>query len=204
MLTALMAGLVLLQGCVAADVNKTRAEQFIAENNYDDAVEHYTKALQQKPDDLDLKLRLNDARQRASVQHMTKAQELISKKYFKEAIEELQVSIAFYSSNHRAIELIDQVKKKKESFYYSQKGNTLIKTGDFETARKSFQRALELDPENEEAKLVLEKFKKGPGDQPEYHLDLKTNPPISLKFKDTPVLNVFEVLSKLAGINFIF
>jgi general secretion pathway protein D len=203
-LIALIAGLALFQGCVAADVNKTKAEQFIADNNYDDAVEHYTKALQQHPDDLDLKLRLNDAKQRASFQHMTKAQELISKKYFKEAIEELQVSIAFYSSNHRAIELIDRVKKMKESFYYTQKGNTLIKLGDFETARKSFQRALELDPENEEAKLVLEKFKKRPEDQPEYRLDLKSDPPISLKFKDTPVLNVFEVLSKLAGVNFIF
>ena len=92
----------------------------------------------------------------------------------------------------------------KESFYYTKKGNKQIKTGNFENAKKSFQKAVDLDPENEEAKSALEKFKKRIEDLPEYRLDLRSNAPISLKFKATPVLNVFEILSKLTGINFIF
>ena len=77
---------------------------------------------------------------------------------FREAIEELQLSIAFYSSNHRAIELVDKVKRMKESFYYTKKGNKQIKIGNFQNARISFQRALELDPENQEAKEMLKEI----------------------------------------------
>ncbi len=200
----MVSGIGLFQGCAAKDVNRISAERFEEVSDFDAAVEHYNKALQANPDNLDLKLRLKDVKQKASLAHMRKAQEFISKKYFREAIEELQVSIAFYSSNHRAIELIDQVKRMKESFYYTQKGHQQIKTGRFENARKSFQHALELDTENEAARAAIEKFKKRPEDIPEYRLDLRSDAPISLKFKQTPVLNVFEILSKLTGINFIF
>jgi general secretion pathway protein D len=200
----MVSGVVLFQGCVATDTHKFKAQNFVEEKDFDAAVEQYNKALQKHPDDLDIRLRLKDARQKASMKHMKKARELISKKYFREAIEELQVSIAFYSSNHRAIELVDKVKRMKESFYYMKKGNKQIKTGNFQNARISFQRALELDPENQEAIILLDTFKKKQEDLPEYRLDLRSNAPISLKFKKTPVLNVFEILSKLTGINFIF
>ena len=194
----------LLQGCVADNANKIMADNFVKENNFDAAVEYYNKAHQENPENIDLKLKLKDAKQNASLQHMRKALDLIERKYFREAIAELQVSIAFYSSNHRAIELVDKVKMKKESFYYTKKGNTQIKTGNFEGARKSLQRAVELDPDNEEALMALGKFKKILKEIPVYRLDLRSNAPISLKFKQTPVLNVFEILSKLSGINFIF
>ena len=201
---AVVSGIVLFQGCVANDVNRIEAQKYVEEKNFDAAVEYYNKALQEHPDNLDLKIKLKEVKQKASMQHMRKAQEFISKQYFREAIEELQLSIAFYSSNHRAIELVDKVKRMKESFYYTKKGNKQIKIGNFQNARISFQRALELDPENQEAKIVLDKFKKRSEDLPEYRLDLRSNAPISLKFKKTPMLNVFEILSKLTGINFIF
>ncbi|RLC02116.1 MAG: hypothetical protein DRH34_07940 [Deltaproteobacteria bacterium] len=201
---AMVSGIVLFQGCVANDVNTIEAERFVKEKDFDAAVEYYNKALQEYPDNLELKIKLKEVKQKASMQHMRTAQEFISKHYFREAIEELQLSIAFYSSNHRAIELVDSVKKMKESFYYTKRGNKKIKTGDFENARKSFQKALKLNPENQEAKAALDKFKKKLENLPEYRLDLRSNAPISLKFKKTPLLNVFEILSKLAGINFIF
>ena len=204
LLIAFFAGFVLFQGCVANNADRINPQQFIEENNFDGAVQYYTKAIQESPKDLDLRLKLHDAKQKASMMHMRKGQELISKKYFREAIEELQISIAFYSSNHRAIELVDNAKRMKESFYYTQKGNKQVKTGNFDNAKKSFQKAIELDPGNEEAKASLDKFKKMPKDLPEYRLALKTNALLSLKFKKTPVTNVFEILSKLEGINFIF
>jgi general secretion pathway protein D len=194
----------LFQGCVAHNTNKIMADNFAKESDFDAAVEYYNKAYKENPEDLDLKLKLQNAKQKASLQHMRKALEFIEKKYFREAIEELQVSIAFYSSNHRAIELVDKAKMMKESFYYTKKGHKQIKTGDFEQAKKSFQRAVKLDPENEDAAIALGKFRKEFDDLPEYRLDLKSNAPISLKFKQTPVLNVFEILSRLSGINFIF
>ncbi len=203
-LIAFFAGLVLFQGCVANDTGRIDPQKFTEEKDFGGAVQYYTKALEKSPNDLELKLKLTAAKQKASMVHMRKGEELISKKYYREAIEELQISIAFYSSNHRAIELVDKVKKMKESFYYTQKGSQQIKTGGFDNAKRSFQKAIELDPENEDAKSALAKFKKMPKDLPEYRLDLRSNALLSLKFKQTPVTNVFEILSKLEGINFIF
>jgi general secretion pathway protein D len=68
----------------------------------------------------------------------------------------------------------------------------------------SFQRAVSLDPENEKAAQALERFKKMPSQGPSYGLDQRYDKPISMHFKQTPILNVFEVLSKLTGVNFIF
>lgn len=195
--------LLLLHGCAGKSA-ALKAEKFIRENNYDAAVEEYSKALQKHPDDIDLNIRFKSAKQKASLEHMTKAEKLISKKYYREAIEELQMAIAFYSSNHRAVELVDKVKMKKESEYLVQKGIRLVKTGRFEKARIEFEKAVELDPENGDAVSALEKFKKKESEISKYPLKLTSNTPVSLKFKKTPVVNVFEILSKLFGINFIF
>lgn len=203
-MVVMLAGLIMSHGCTGKSETLVKAEQFEMNNDFDAAVEYFNKALQQDPDSIELKLKLQEAKQNASLAHMKKAQEFIAKKYFREAIEELQLSISFYSSNHRAIELIDKAKKMKESFYYTQKGEKQIKSGSFENAKKAFQKAIELDPENEEARTALEKYRKKSATQPEYRLELRSNAPISLKFKKTPVLNVFEILSKLTGVNFIF
>ena len=192
------------QGCVSKNAHHVKAEKFEIEKDYDSAVKYYTKALQENPDNLKARLGLQHARQAASIIHMQKAEKFLEKKYFKQAIEELQVSIAFYSGNTKAIELIDKAKRMKQSSYYFNKGNQQIKIGDYKNARDSFQKALELNPDNKEAETALTNYKKRVEDLPFYRLDYRSSAPISLKFKKTPVLNVFEILSKLSGINFIF
>ena len=204
MFVATAAAVLLLQGCAANDAFRNKADRFTLEKDFDAAVKYYNKALSEDPDNLDLKFRLKDSRQKASIQHMRKAEKLMKEKYFKQAIEELQVSIAFYSGNRRAVALIDKAKRMKESGYYLDKGKQQIKNGDYRNARKSFQKAQELNENNLEAQTALEKFKKPDHELSEYRLDLQSDAPISMKFKKTPILNVFEILSKLTGVNFIF
>ena len=196
--------MLLFQGCVSNNVHHVKAQRLENVKDYDLAVKYYTKALQKNPDNLDSKLGLKHARQKASISHMYEAEKLLGKKYFKKAIEELQVSIAFYPGNIRAIELINKAKKMKQSQYYFNKGNQQIKIGKYKNARGSFRKAFELNPENIEAETALTSFKKRAEDLPVHRLDYRSNAPISLKFKKTPVLNVFEIISKLSGINFIF
>jgi general secretion pathway protein D len=202
----LMLAAFMVSGCVPKEVTKieVQAREYEAQKDYDAAVAHYTRALQQTPDDIGMKARLIDVKQKASLQHMRTALELMENRYFREAIEELQVSIAFYPSNYRAIELIDKARRMKESEYYTQKGLSQVRSGDFESARVSFQNAVSLDPENQEAAQALERFKKMPSQEPAYGLDQRYDKPISMHFKQTPILNVFEVLSRLTGMNFIF
>jgi len=204
LIVLMMAQAVFFQGCVSSTPDMMKAEKLDHEKDFDAAVKYYNKALEKDPDNLSLKIRLKDARQKASVAHMKKAVRLMEEEYFRKAIEELQVSIAFYSGNRKAISLIDKAKRLKEAEYYVRKGTQQVKTGDFKGAKKSFQKALELNPENRQAQIAKERFRKRKENLPKYRLDLKNRQPISLKFKKTPVVNVFEILSKLTGINFIF
>ena len=204
LIVLMMVQVVFFQGCVSSTPDMMKAEKLDHEKDFDAAVKYYNKALEKDPDNLSLKIRLKETRQKASVAHMKKAVRLMEEEYFRKAIEELQVSIAFYSGNRKAISLIDKAKRLKEAEYYVRKGTQQVKTGDFKGAKKSFQKALELNPENRQAQIAKERFRKRKENLPKYRLDLKNRQPISLKFKKTPVVNVFEILSKLTGINFIF
>jgi general secretion pathway protein D len=191
-------------GCVANDAHRTRVQADSMNLDSDSRVEHYTKALVEHPNDTELVIFLQQAKQRASEDHMRKAERLIEKRYFRKAIEELQMSIAFYPANARAVTLIDHVKRKKESFYYYGKGERFVKNGRFPQAREAFKKAIELNPDNVQAQKALDNYRKKDVPPPEYRLTLRSNAPVSLKFKQTPVINVFEILSKLTGVNFIF
>lgn len=192
------------QGCVANDGYRSRLQADSMNLNVDSRVEHFTKALAEHPNDPELFILLLQAKQKASEDHMRKAEQLIENRYFREAIEELQMSIAFYPANARAVALISQVKRDTESFYYFEKGNKLAKSGRFPKAREAFEKAVELSPDNVQAQKALESYRKKDAPPPEYRLKLRSNAPVSLKFKKTPVINVFEILSKLTGVNFIF
>ncbi len=170
----------------------------------DAEVEKHTRSLQENPLDAEGMLLLNNAKQNASLAHMQRAEALTSKKFFREALTELQISIAFYPGNSRAVELIDKLKRMRESLFYTEKGERLVKSGSFNKARDAFLNALELDPDNKRAGEALEQYRKSEDEMPEYSLDLRSHAPVSFKFKKTPVINVFEIISKLTGVNFIF
>ncbi|THB80456.1 MAG: tetratricopeptide repeat protein [Desulfobacteraceae bacterium] len=197
-------GGLLLQGCVSDQPGRTGLMQPVNEKDHDAAVRYYTQALQEDPESPDLKLGLSRSRQSASVYHMQMAERLMANRYYIEAIDELRVSVAFYPGNTRALELLETAKRLKESAYYSQKGAQQIRMGEYKHARQSYQRALELNPENTNAQHALEYFKPDPEDLAVHRLDFRSDEPVSLKFKKTPVVNVFEIISKLSGINFIF
>ena len=206
LLLVLVFVLPLLQGCMTGGTGPGSAEKSLSSfgDNFDAAVSYYNQALSENPDNMDIKFRLNEARQKASLQHMKKAREFMENEFFREAIEALQLSIAFYPNNHRAVELIDKARNMQESYYHTQKGHAQVKAGNFTQARKSFQQALKLDPDNEEAAAALEKFKKPKEEIFEFTPKLQSKAPISMKFKKTPILNVFEILSRMSGVNFIF
>lgn len=196
--------MILIQGCQVGKNHNVKTIVFENKNDFDSIVQYYTKALKKKPDSLDLKIRLKRSKLKASDFHTGRAEQLLKKKYYRKAIEELRLAIAFYPGNTKAIELIGAAKMLKQSQYFYNKGRQQVKTNDYKQARKSFQRSLQLNPGNKEAKAAFESYMRKKEQLSFYNLDYRTDAPVSLKFKKTPVLNVFEILSKLSGINFIF
>jgi len=200
----IIAGL-LCFGC--ATTNKAmlqRASALSSAGQWDKAVKAYQEAVRKHPSDPELRLLLTKAKWNASMDHMQKGEQLLDRGHYDEAISEFQLALAFYPANRKAARLIEKSRNIQESLYQTNRGKRLIRSGKYAQAREALERAIELDPSNSAAKEALEELMKKAEKAPKYILRVKTKGPISLKFKKTPVSNVFEVLSRLTGINFIF
>lgn len=193
-----------MHGCVYDDHLLKEGKQYAAQGEWDKSVQSFQEAHNQNPSDKEIRLLLYRSKREASRLHLTSGEIYLKKNQFDHAIKEFQTAIAFDPSNIRAESLIEQAKAWKESDHYQKKGENLFKSGKYTQARESFQKALELNPSNEKASFALSHYQKKEERPPLYRLKMDRKTPVSLKFKNTPILNVFEVLTRLTGVNFIF
>lgn len=195
---------IFLAGCMGTHANLKEGKARAAAGDWDKSVQIFQKAYQENPDDPEIKLLLTKSKWNASLGHMAKGEEALKKGLYDVAVAEFQMSIAFFPGNNKAALLIDQAKAMKDSEYYTKQGHSLVRAQKVFQAREAFEKALDLNPNNLEARESLASLSKKEEPSPKYRLRLKSDEPISLKFKKTPIINVFEVLTKLTGVNFIF
>ncbi|MBI1821047.1 MAG: hypothetical protein HYR79_04985 [Nitrospirae bacterium] len=182
------------------------ADQRAQEENWDEAFELYKEELRGHPDDQKLQGKLNEVKLKAGRVHFLKGKELLKSKKLDEAIQDFKKAVAF---NPEKIEyqtgLIEAVRF-KESEDHFQAGLKLLKASHLDQAEEELDKALSLNPENEPAKETLIKVSvaketlKDEGGE----LSLKSSQPITLKFHNARLKEVFELLSKTAGINILF
>ena len=183
-----------------------RADQRAQEENWDEAFELYKEELRTHPDDQKLQGKLNEVKLKAGRVHFLKGKELFKSKKLDEAVQDFKKAVAF---NPEKIEyqtgLIEAVRF-KESEDHFQAGLKLFKASHLDQAEEELDKALFLNPENEPAKETLIKVSvaketvKDEGGE----LSLKSTQPITLKFHNARLKEVFELLSKTAGINILF
>ncbi|UCD32215.1 MAG: SPOR domain-containing protein [Desulfobacterales bacterium] len=191
-------------GCAEDIAFLRKGKEFASQKDWDQSVKNYQKALAANPDSSEIQLLLRRAKFAASMAHMVKGQEYLNQQLYSEAIGEFKMSISYHPANRKAIGLMEKALNAKKSNQYYRRGEDFLKAEKFFDAKEALKRALELNPENEKAKAALSYFKKEDERLAKYRVDLKTDAPVSFKFKKTPIFNVFEVLSRLSGINFIF
>jgi general secretion pathway protein D len=192
-------------GCTGNN-NLRLGQQYASSGDWDNSIQAFQKAQDEDPEDQEIKLLLIRSKKNASLNHLAKGESYLEAKRYDEALTELQMAIAFDSSNLKAESLLKKAKTMKESDYYLKKGLAFEKTQNYSQAKESFLKSLEFYKDNTLARDAIDRYKKTdsePGEK-KYPLKIADQTPISLKFKGTPILNVFEVLTKLAGVNFIF
>jgi general secretion pathway protein D len=192
-------------GC-AGNKNLRLGQQYAASGDWDNSIQAFQKALANDPEDQEIKILLMRSKKNASLDHLAKGEKYLESKRYDEALTEFQMAIAFDPSNLKAESLMKTAKAMKESDYYVKKGLAFEKAQNYSQAKESYLKALDLYKENDSAQQALDRYKKTEAGtrQKKYPLKIADQTPISLKFKGTPLLNVFEVLTKLVGVNFIF
>ena len=204
---------IFIAGCLGSLGSKQYIKDgmsYIENKDWDKSVQYLRPGVKKYPDNVDLKMMLLRSEWEASLAHMTDGEALIESGKFDAAITELQKSLSYNSSNYRSATLLKQAEKYKKAEAFLKEGKRRMNAGNYSEARDAFEKALIYHPDNREAQKYLSYYysdsqkEAAKGIPPKYHLKPVSNVPISLRFRQTPITNVFEILSKLSGINFIF
>ena len=196
--------LLFITGCLGSNKYIKQGRETAAAGNWDKSVEILQEACKANPDDIEARILLTKSRWKASLIHMIQGKALLEKKMFDDAILEFKKSVALNPDNRKADFFIKKADNMKKSDIFLKDGQNLLQNRQYLQARKAFQKAVRLNPENKKAVKALGCYRKLDEDAPKFRLKYKSDTPVSLKFKKTPIINVFEVLTKIAGLNFIF
>ncbi len=197
----LLAGCASYQGRMAYET----AERLAAEENYDQAVEKYLEAAQLEPGSKTYKLKLILARTRAAAAHIRQARELGRTGRLEEALEEyrlargLDPSLEIAAFEERQLQTILEAEQLAEQSLVLYQGKQIAE------ARKIAKRANQLAPDNPRVRLLMSLFEqeKPVVSMDGIELDVASSEPLTLRFKNAKIKEVFNVLTKLTGINFI-
>jgi general secretion pathway protein D len=203
-ITLLLGAFLLLHGCADTSQYVEKGRELGSTGQWDESVEVLRKAQKENPSDQEINLMLARAKTRASMHHMAQGEAFLRNGSYEKASKEFRSSIRFSPGNVRAEVLLKRAKAFQESDSLFKQGKRFLQDKEYVKARMAFQEAVTLNPENKDAKRALDAYRKEMERPPRFRLKPRNNAPVSLRFKKTPITNVFEVLSRLSGINFIF
>lgn len=192
-------------GCATGRRDYAKGVDAMRDKNYDLAVAELTQALKANPDDAEFNSRLATARGLAAQQHLKNGRVLRSEEKYLEAASELRLASALDPTLDVAQLEFRQVEKLIEARKLATEAQENLHARRLNKAGKLADEALAIDPENALALEVVDKLQ-----QKEevllggFELDVDSKEPITLKFKEAKVKEVFKILNRLSGINFIF
>ncbi|MGH9332886.1 MAG: secretin N-terminal domain-containing protein, partial [Vicinamibacteria bacterium] len=164
--------------CSAAAGAFRKGKYAAQEGNWDAAVVHYTRAVNENPDNIEYRMALERALVEAGSYHVQQAQKRLAAVDLEGAVRELELANDLDPSNRYAIGILEETRAK-----IAEQEATREDAEEFEDRRRRAQELFGIRP-------ILEP---------------SSTAPIQLRFaEDTSLQKIFEVLSKLSGINILF
>ncbi len=192
-------------GCAGGLTAFNKGQKLESQGKLDEAVMKYAEASAANPGVGEYRVRLLKTCEKAARVHFNKGEENLAAKKYDDALREYQTAYTMDPSLERAGQMSDQVIKIRNSRVFFKEGADFEKNRKMHEALNSYKKAAGLDPDNTEAKDAVDRLlnsKKTKLDG--YEINLKSIKPITLKFRDARIKEVFNILSQLSGINFVF
>ncbi|HAD04433.1 MAG: hypothetical protein A2005_06310 [Desulfuromonadales bacterium GWC2_61_20] len=179
-------------------------EKLTRQGKLDEAVVSFAEAVQKNPEKQEYRQKLIQTRNSAATKHLESGREFLAAGKRVEALSDLRMASAYAPSLEVAAQeakiienqlRADELVTEAESFYRARR---------IAQAKNTIDAVFNLEPENAAAKALLGKINAGGKTVMDgVELDVNSAQPINLKFKATGIKDVFNILSKLSGINFI-
>jgi general secretion pathway protein D len=201
----LFISILVLSGCSAGQKAFSKAEQFEAEGNYEAAMYGYAEAFRNEPESVDYRLRFFKARDAAATQHYKIGVDQYERGDYVGALAEFQTAYGLDPSQDRFKQKINETTRLKDAQLAYGEGIEFEKANKFKEANRAYLVALELNPANKDYQAALVRIGSLRKSKLEgFELSLKSSKPITLKFKDAKIKDVYKIITQLTGINFIF
>ncbi len=192
-------------GCSSAGRSFSKGEAFEAKGQYEEAMYSYADAYAKGPEVSNFRMRFVNAREKAAEMRFKEGEAKLAQQDFAGALQLYQSAVALDPTAARFKQQAEIAVRLKDAQSAYNEGLDFEKTNKYKDAARLFTRALEFDPNNKEyqaarSRVLLQRKSKLQG----YELNLKSAKPINLKFRDAKIKDVFNIITQLSGINFVF
>ncbi len=200
----LFALLGLLSGCIAGQSSFNDGNKALSHEKYDQAVIEYLSAVEGNPKKNEYRLKLYYAKNKAALVHKRKGDKNLELERFADALQEYQLSVDLDGSLFAAVEGVRKSKLHLQVENLVQEAEEMILANRQAQAKKLLDHALSLLPIHKQAIELKASIKQSLFALVDgVELEVISAHPINLNFQKTPLPDVFQILTKLSGINFI-
>jgi general secretion pathway protein D len=193
-----------LTGC--ASTGLTEGRQLITAGKAEAGVARLHTALNKDPDNIELKGYYHTERELLVSQLLTQAQQDLDAGRFDVAEATLHKVLALHPESPRARTLLANLSTSRLHQQKLEAGKKALADGHLDEAEQAARQILVQEPNHAGALALLRQVDaaRTPDELSPRELGAAYRKPITLEFRDAPLRNVFDMISRQSGINFIF
>lgn len=195
-----------LAACSSAQVANKEAADLIEQGQYEAGLARIEEGLRENPRDTELHLLLNTGRAKAITSLLTAGDTDRARRDFTSARTAYMRVLTIEPNNRRAQDALKQMEYLRSMDEKLELARGDLRRGDIYGADRQVKQILELDPANEGALELQGNIRLVQSRNVIAYPQLRTklDRPVTLEFRDANLKTIFEVLSQVAGLNFIF
>ena len=195
----------LLAGC-ATDALQREGSRLIDEGRYEEGLAKLDQAVREQPRDAATHMTQTTQRARVIAALLATAERARLMRDHNAAARGFERVLAIDPANERAREALRQLDQLRNAGETVRQAQTALRRGDPDGADRLVRPVLALDPRNDAALALKREIEdiRASNVTPYPQLRSKMSAPVTLEFRDGNLKQIFEVLSRNAGINFLF
>ncbi|MFZ6646009.1 secretin N-terminal domain-containing protein [Undibacterium sp. TJN25] len=194
----------LLVGC-AGELAYRDGKNLVSEGRIEAGLSKLQEAVAASPKDAQYRIALLQTRERAVNSFLSQADMLLSNGKLPEAEQLYRRVTTLEPGNERAVAGLQKIAASTRHSALKSEADTALAKNDLALANLKLMDILNEDPQNEGALSLLKNLKEKTSTvNAEIALSSAYRKPISIEFRDATLRQIFEVISRTSGINFLF
>jgi general secretion pathway protein D len=192
-----------LAGCASTSLNEGR--ELIAAGQAEAGIARLRTSMAEEPDNIELKAYYHTQRERLTSNLLTQAQQDLDARRFDAAEATLRKALALHPENPRASMLLSNLATARQHEQALQTANQALASHPAESEQAA-RLILAQAPGHAGALALLQQIQaaRTADELNPRELDAAYRKPITLEFRDATLRNVFDMIARQSGINFIF